>query len=272
MSLEQYSGVVAALDDGFELAPVLAQEHLAEDAWRSAERAFRQVLAEHPGLMLRHLELRALAEDCLARRITPLDDDPGAWSALLTMWVTTANPTATVAGLGLTLNDINRLGRRWLRRAAADEAVAAKLRELAGSTSPLDALELEPLRLTAFPWSPQPATPATPASHLDALRARDGEGRLPIELDLDLYAALTQLVAEVPHAAAQAMALCGVDHETLAAIEDAWDAQASRDPSVRAELQVKLADHRAAIQALERGARPQLATEDAAPHARAHSS
>jgi hypothetical protein len=259
VGLAQYAGVVAALDDGFALEEVLAREGLSPEEWPDVARLWRTTLAQEPFLLFRYLELRHEAEDCLARRIDPLDDEPSAWAGLLAT-LAMEGPSKVAERLGLTVNDIARLGRAWRRKAERDRGVANALNDLAGKVVEPPPVRAEPLVLCPFPWSPS-TTPTTGAAVGESPRgaaalavARDG--RLPLEDDVDLYAAFSAIMDLAPAFRRDALELCGVDDRRLSAITEKWRLRAQAEPDLRAELLVRTSDHRAALRQILAGARP----------------
>src|SRR5689334_19095776 len=83
LTLEQFAGVRVALACGIELDAVLAQEEIAKAAWLEAERLWVRAIADTASLQLELMQKQRVAEDALARKITPLEDDPAAWTAFL---------------------------------------------------------------------------------------------------------------------------------------------------------------------------------------------
>lgn len=154
LSIEQYSGVAAAIAEKISLAEVLAQERIDPATWPAAERAWRQAIAGSQELQLQHIQKRRIAEDCLARKTEPLDTDPAAWTGLLSALAMADDPNALVAGLGITMADVTRLGRHWKRKTAADPELAKKLQELAPTAKPPAKVTVGPPALQPFPWTP----------------------------------------------------------------------------------------------------------------------
>src|SRR6185295_11528642 len=83
VSLPQFVAIETALAEGFPLRQVLGVESVERDAWSAAEPAWKERLAapaaQKSGLFQRYEAERAAAEDCLFRRVAPLDEDAGAW-------------------------------------------------------------------------------------------------------------------------------------------------------------------------------------------------
>jgi hypothetical protein len=253
VSLEQLAGVQAACADGIVLDAVLAQEAIAAEAWHEAERAWRVALAGSAELQLALVQKRRIAEDALARAIDPLDDDPAAWVGLLGALALAPDSAAVLEPLGLSAGDVSRLGRAWGRKAAADPALGKRLGELAATAQAPATVRAEPLVLRRFPWSPEAATPPP----TDPLTAAVG-GRLPVETDADLFAALEVVLELLPARRSEWLALCGVAVERYEAIAGAWRDRAESSPDVRADLTVRIGDHRAALRAIVAGRTPIL--------------
>lgn len=155
LTLEQYAGVTAAVAENIALADVLAQEQIDATAWPDAERAWREAIVGAPDLQLQLVQKRRIAEDCLSRKIEPLDADPAAWTGLLSAIALTDDPDALVGALGITMADVGRLGRKWKQK-ALDPEVAKKLQELAPTAQPPAKVSVGPIQLNPFPWTPAP--------------------------------------------------------------------------------------------------------------------
>src|SRR5262249_5733336 len=154
LRLDQYAGITAALAEGIALHEVLAQEHVEEAAWPAADRAWKEALAESPDLQLRYMRLRRQAEDCLSRRIEPLEDDPAAWAGLLGALAMADEPDRVLQPLGLRMTDVGRLGRSWRVKAEKDSAVADSLGKLTGKATLPRSIRCGPTELRPFPWTP----------------------------------------------------------------------------------------------------------------------
>lgn len=80
-------GVTAAHAEGFALGEILAFEQIDAARWPAADVAWKRRLAEDGaagGSTFNAYRVKLeLAEDCLSRAVTPLDDDLGAWLAFL---------------------------------------------------------------------------------------------------------------------------------------------------------------------------------------------
>lgn len=164
LTLEQYAGVTAAVAEKIPLADVLAQEQIDATEWPAAERAWREAIVSAPDLQMQLIRKRRIAEDCLFRKAEPLDSDPGAWTGLLSAISLADDPDAVVTGLGITMADVGRLGRRWKQKAAADPEVAKKLQEVAPTAKAPTKLDVGPMKLSPFPWTPAPKAPEAPVA------------------------------------------------------------------------------------------------------------
>lgn len=273
VSLAQHAGVTAAVAEGLPLSAVLAQEQIDEKTWAEADRAWKSALVEAPDLQLRYLHRRCQAEDCLARRIEPLGEDAAAWAGLLGALATAADPASVVAGLGLKMTDIARLGRAWRSKAAADPRVVDQLTKLAGKTLAPTLVRAAAITLNSFPWTPPSPSPSL-STEASARQTNTGDaraqfsrrrgGRLPIEDELDLFSAVMALSqapasgGDGPRGEAlfrEALALCGVSERTFTPVVSAWYQQFAGDPDLRAAHMVVLMDHRGALQQLLAGAK-----------------
>jgi len=264
LEVEQVAGVHAALAEGFALTDVLAQEQIDPAEWPAAERAWREALVDSPALQITYAQKLREAEDCLGREITPLAGDPGAWAGLVGAISLADKPESILKALGLTMSDFSRLGRAWRRKAEADPEVGKKLTDLAGKTPSPKSVQAAPAALKPFPWS-RGASAARPAEgpSTGAASAAPGAssrlatpigGLLPVESDMDLYAALRVVLELAPSAASKALALCGMSAARHAEITAAWR-ERLEDPAVQAELTVKELDHREVVKRMLRGAR-----------------
>jgi hypothetical protein len=155
--------VTAALGEDIPLRDVLAQEHIDEAAWPAADRAWKEALVGSVDLHLRYLRLVRQAEDCLSRRLEPLDEDPAAWTGLLDALALSDEPDRVLESLGLRMTDVGRLGRAWRGKAEKDPAVADRLAALAGKAKSPRAVRCGPVVLRPFPWTPPAQSRAAPA-------------------------------------------------------------------------------------------------------------
>jgi hypothetical protein len=202
ISLEQYAGVTAAVDDGIPLGDVLASEGIAPDAWPAAARAWkvRAAKAGSDGAVLVALrEKRAVAEDCLARRVSPVDSELAAWMSFLRAYAAHAAPFELLRAAGLGLNDMARLQRRWAKRMAAEPKLEREAADLAKSgLGPMPALRVAPVTLKPFPWTGRASSAAAPPPP-KALVAVPADTRLaPGQLRFYSYVAIKARLAENP--------------------------------------------------------------------------
>ncbi|MFO0614819.1 MAG: hypothetical protein U0414_19685 [Polyangiaceae bacterium] len=157
VSLEQFAGVTAAIAEGYPLDDVLAQEGIPADVWTVAARTWPKAFAESADLHLELIRKRRVAEDCLVRRLAPLDEDPGAWMGLMNA-LTQADDQASVTDpLGLTMADVARLGRHWTRKTREDPALSKRLEEAAKTGTLPTSIDAGPRVLRPFPWTPERA-------------------------------------------------------------------------------------------------------------------
>ncbi len=205
LSLEQYAGIVAGLSANIPPAELYAQEQVTEAEHRAAEQVWRERIVESVPLSLEYTQKLHVAEDTLARKLSPIDDDEQAWVGLLGALATSDDQAALLAGLGITMADVGRLGRVWRRRARADEALAKRMVELAADPKPPSAIVVGPSKLRPFPWTPKARDPvaaervaADPSEELSAPSAE------PVAVKREL--ASFQRVAAPPAAAAPAPA------------------------------------------------------------------
>lgn len=267
LTLEQIAGVHAALYEKIPLADVLAQEQIDPEKWEIADKGWRQMLADAPDQQLVFAEKLRMAEDALARPTPPYDQDPAAWAGLTAALALADSSASLVSSLGLAMTDFGRLGRLWRRKAAEDPALAKKLAELAPKAPAPKPVTLEPVKLKPFPWTPKPKAAIAglkfsfaPAPVADARATRLStrvDGKLPIEVDVDLYAAFSVVLELAPTARARSLALLGISAKDVDAVEAAWRDRL-KDPAMEAELVVKKLDHRISLKEMLRGARPIL--------------
>jgi hypothetical protein len=190
-SLVQYAAVVAALAEGFTLEAVLAAEGVRDADWRRAAWAWRKRLVEQAatkdggGLFEQYEKELGAAEDRLGRSVEPLDEDLGAWLTFTRMSGVEPEPVALLDRLGLTMNDVARLRRRWVVRMAADEGLRKQAEENAKGATP----ELPAIRVGVAVLRP---SPAAMGQALEPERAGAGER------SRDAVALLDRVSAVVP--------------------------------------------------------------------------
>lgn len=260
--LEQHAGVSAALAEEIPLADVLAQEGIPEDDWRSADPKWKQTLASAPDLQLKYAQKRRQAEDALGRNISPVSEDPIAWAGLLAAVNLADDSKDVLKPLGLRATDLSRLGRQWSKRAEKDPEVHKQLSNAAGKSAVPKSVKADPVKLKPFAWTKGAATttansPAAdgvvPDSGIARLRERKNDA-LPIEEDVDLYAAYTIILQLCPLEKARALVLCGTDETRMAGITARWKARLAADPDLQAEHTVRVGEHRASLRKLLAGA------------------
>lgn len=147
VSLARYAAINAALTEGFPLPDVLAIEGLSAPAWKEADAALKVELTREPAALASYAAELAAAEDWLARRVTPLEDDPNAWVAFLHAFSKSPEPFELLKTNGLGMNDISRLRRRWERRVAQENGLEKELAKLARAPGALPPIQVEPAAL-----------------------------------------------------------------------------------------------------------------------------
>lgn len=162
LSVAQFAGISAALSEGHEASEVLALEGVEAEDWTAIERQWREAIVDSLELQLAFMHRRREAEEWMARSVAPLDEDPAAWAGLLGALSSAASVEAVLTPLGLNANDLNRLGRAWRNKQAADPALGAQLAAHAGAPPPAQ-LTLGPRVLQPFPWSVGATRAAAPA-------------------------------------------------------------------------------------------------------------
>ncbi|MFO0553182.1 MAG: hypothetical protein U0271_32640 [Polyangiaceae bacterium] len=168
VSLEQYAGITVALSVGLELPVVLEQEEVAEKEWPLVQRSWREIVATSLPDRLAYTRVCHTAEDCLAREIDPLSQDPEAWVGLLGSLSTTSDANAMISQFGLTAVDLGALGRAWQRKAAADPELAKRMAALGPTARAPERVVAPPFELKRFPWSPKKKPAAKPTPELVA--------------------------------------------------------------------------------------------------------
>jgi hypothetical protein len=245
LSLEQVAGIQVALAEPLPLADILAQEKVEEAAFRTAEAAFRARIGVDRAALAAYGELLAIAEDSLARKTPPLDSDPRAWGAFVGHLAQSKDEASTLRTVGLAPNDLARLRRLWHKKALTEEPVRLAIREGRERPRPID-VRPEPQRLKPFPWSPGASGALPKLEPWEAMTHAVGS-QLPIERDVDLYAALTVALEGMPEERALALDLACVSERDLPALQDAWRERLRVDAAQRAEFSVRVTDHRAAL-------------------------
>lgn len=248
LRMEQVAGIVVARAEGLPLRDVLAQERVEEATFTRAEAAFRELVGADRARLAAWGELVAVAEDCLARPVPPLDRDPRAWGAFSAALGAAPEPAALLARTGLTTNDLSRLRRAWHARAHRDEAVRQAIRDGWSRPSVGDPRP-EPPRLQPFPWTPESGG-ARPAREGWEALADEAFGELPVERDVDVWAALTAALEGFGEHRAMALDLCCLTEAGLARLQERWRERLRADAALRAEFSVRLTDHRSLLASL----------------------
>jgi hypothetical protein len=235
LTLEQHAGLTAALAEGHPRADVLALEGLDDAAFRAADAAWKEKLAEEGQdgpIFAAYRDKLAVAEDWLGRgrEIPPLDADIAAWMGFLGAYAADGSPFDLLQGLGLGLNDLSRLSRKWQKRLAEDEKVRKQAAELARKnlkTAPK--VRVSEAELKPFPWSKGKAEPEE--TRRDEPGARE---ILPIDDDfgLDQYASVSAELALDPKGAEKILARYGISRKGLGDIEGRWKDRIEADPEL----------------------------------------
>ncbi len=259
VSLEQYAGVVAALDEPFTLDAILGSEGLTAVAWARAERAWKVRIAKGgaDGPLLAELRAkRAVAEDCLVRKVGPVDTELGAWLGFLRAYGESASPLEGLRALGLGLNDLSRLQRAWSRRMEADASLQKQAAELrARGVEPLPALRIEPVVLKPFPWSRGVSVAALRAAATPSTAARAPVPPMSLEtslapgkLRLYAYVAVKARLAEAP--GTEARILAELQIADFATTDAGWQARLRDDPELARDYRTLLQAQRAKLRAV----------------------
>ncbi len=249
VSLEQYAGVTAALLEGFPLADILANEQIAPGVWPPADAAWKARVAtdgaEGP-VFAAFRDKRAMAEDCLARAVAPIDSDLGAWMSFLHAFGAHPAPGELLSGAGLGVNDLSRLQRRWARRMAEDANLPKQAAELAKKgPGPLPSLHVDPPALRPFPWSLGRAP--EPVKVVPRVAAPSDTSMAPGKLRLFSYVALKARLAESAGSEQSVLEQLGV--KDFATTDAGWQAVLRDDPELERDYRRLLGVQRAKIRA-----------------------
>lgn len=171
--LAQLTHIAAARAEGFSIEEILSVEGLASEEFFAADLAYKEKLCEPnigPRLIAAYERDLAQAEERLARRVRPLDEDLGAWTRFLAAYAASEAPKELLSALGMTLPDLSRLGRVWKQRIEANRELARRAeklaRENAGKPMP-PVVHAEPAKLVPSPHArPKPAPAKAPAQVL----------------------------------------------------------------------------------------------------------
>jgi hypothetical protein len=153
VTVERYAGIVVAVDEGHELATVLAQEQVSPAAWPDIDTSFKNRLTSEADLLETYQAKVAEAEDHLSRRVQPLDEDATAYLAFLRHLALQPQLGAALTAHGLRTADLARLARHWERRFQADEELRTRALALALREPPPDRIRVSPPELRPFPWT-----------------------------------------------------------------------------------------------------------------------
>ena len=260
LSLEQVTGITVALTEGFPLDAVLASEQVSPADWPGAEMAWKERIARDGAsgpIFTEYAAKRATAEDCLARGVAPIDEDLEAWMGFLRAYGAHPAPAEWMASLGLGMNDLARLQRRWARRLEQDEALAKRARELAeeGIDQEAPKLQVAPRKLVPFPWSKGAARAAEEVESTGPRVAAPAETSLaPGKLRLYSYVAVKARLAESPGREDVVLAELGLTD--FAATDAGWQVVLRDNPELRRDYQQLLAAARARAQVTSKQAPP----------------
>jgi hypothetical protein len=269
LTLEQYAGVTAAQAEDFPLDAVLTSEEIDAPTWQLAGLAWKAKIVEAAqaggALFAAYREKLGIAEDCLRRRISPLDDDLSAWIGFLGAWSVHPAPFEILTAFGLRMNDVARLQRGWSRRVANDASLGEKMAEIAGNKPRApSAVSAEPARLKPFPWSAKRKPIEASVARTEAEASVEVGG-----LAVDQYAALAAELAAFPRETERVSAKYGVTRSALPALEQQWKARWAADPALHRDWQRLYAHHqgrlRAAAKEISSGERPLAPAPPAAP-------
>lgn len=256
LALDRFAAVSAALAEGFPLADVLAIEGLDAAAWSDAETTWATRLSTDPVELTRYGEALGAAEDRLARKVTPLDDDVAAWVAFLAAF-STGDAAEVLAAHALGVNDLSRLHRRWAKRVEADRGVERKMAEhKRRGPGALPKVRVEPPRLR--PSASAEAERAAAARTSSAARARVGGAAAAVgerakvgapPLTLDRYAMFAAERAAPRADAARVLARFGVSSAEADALDDAFQARFAADVQLERDFTRLRAHHAARLAA-----------------------
>jgi hypothetical protein len=218
ISVEQYAGISAAIADQFPLAEILANEEIPPARWPDVDMAWKLQLVEDPATFAAYRVKLGEAEDFLHRKVTPLEDDLPAWLGFLGAYSAHKAPFELLGGMGLRMNDMARLQRRWSKRMAEDAELSKQAAELARKKPDRPAqVTAESIELKPFPWSKRKGSPEPkPDATLNA-EAKEAP-RLPSSFApwRDLAAPLPSSFAPHPDLAPPAPSFMFAPHPDLA--------------------------------------------------------
>jgi hypothetical protein len=232
LPLEHYAAIVAAMGDEHPLAEVLGLEGVTLATWARADASHKARLAHDPEAFEAFVRALGDAEDRATRAVRPLSDDASAWVVFLAAFE--REGATLLPSLGLTMNDLSRLGREWDRRVARDDKLASRLAELraelkkSGARPPIPRLVLGPRALLPSPFARAGASPRrAPEPRPEELEVAS--------LDLASYARIAAELLERPRERGSVLLEHRIADGAFAALEARWlarfaaDAQALRD-------------------------------------------
>lgn len=154
--LMQLAAVAAARAEGFPLEEILNAEGLEAASYRAADVSYKRKLvdpAEREVLCANYQNELAQAEDRLARKVSPIDEDIDAWVRFLGTYGNQSAPADWLLAMGLTLPDLSRLSRAWKRRLDADDALCKRAEKSARDKKPYEvsSLRISPAKLVPSP-------------------------------------------------------------------------------------------------------------------------
>ncbi len=243
VSLARYAAVSAALAEPHELEAILAIEGLDARAYGKAELAWKErIVTDAAGsreLFRRYEEELAGAQDWLGRRVSPVDEDPAAWVALLGAFKAAEDRNELLRSLSLGPNDMTRLGRVWRRRAREDAALEKKLGELsARPPAALPALTVEPAVLRRSKEAGPAPLPVAPPT------ATVSHGSF--DFGLDRYAALEAALAVAKGDETRVLARFGIaSPEARAELARSFHAHLEDNPEAQRDYRTLLSHYQA---------------------------
>lgn len=250
LPLAAHAAVRAGIAEGFLLDEVLTVEAIPKDLWATEEIAWKVKLVSDPAALDHYKAELAQAEDWLDRKVSPLEDDLGAWLAFLDSFAASPDATRMLAELDLGQNDLARLQRKWEKRAKTDPNHAARIAELRKKPLQLRAVTAEARKLKRSRSGPIPGAP-TPRAAPSAAPGRTAD------LGLDRYARICAVWEATGDIAA--LARLGIANEAeKRALDDRFAAEIARDPTLGRDLRTLIAH-------IQKQARPKGAAAPPAP-------
>jgi hypothetical protein len=248
--LGQVAWVLAAEQDGFTLANILAKEGLDVERYERARADVVERVAVDPDLYEEYSEAQRLAQDRLHCPIKPLYDDLAAWLALSAL-IDVEGYDQAAGARGLTWNDVARLERHWQRRLRADGRLDRRARQFRRDGVALPELQIGQRHLVRSPWGHEPheaeiraETPVVPAP---AVAAEDFHRMASLHAALQVGVALA--VAGKKHGFS--------DGDAARSGIEAWDELVRNDGALRRDFRALVAHYRKRFELL-RDARPEI--------------